>query len=74
MYDAATLAGQLRRLVELDLDEDAEDALIAEIGANVPDPEWMGAVYHSRQFERPDGTLDYDAVSAHILSYRAVRL
>ncbi|MBF9044127.1 hypothetical protein HKCCE4037_12365 [Rhodobacterales bacterium HKCCE4037] len=74
MYDAATLAGQLRRLVELDLDEDAEDALIAEIGANVPDPEWMGAVFHSRGFERPDGTLDYDAVSAHILSYRAIRL
>ena len=74
MYDQKTLAAQLKRLVTLEVSEDEEDALIDEISANVTDPSWMDHIFHSDRFVRPDGSVDVDAASAHILSYRAISL
>ncbi len=74
MYDQATLAAQLQRLLSLEGTEAEEDALIAEIGANVADPAWMDQIYQSRAFETADGTIDLQAASAHILSYKAIQL
>lgn len=74
MFDQAQLEQHLERLLAGDGSEAEEDALIARISANVLDPRWMDHVYHSNTFERPDGTVDLAALSAHILSYEAIRL
>ncbi len=74
MHDQATLAAQLRRLVTLDVSEEAEDALISEISANVSDPGWMDHIFHSDAFVRPDGSFDADAASAHILTSKPLTL
>ena len=54
--------------------EAREKEIFRELDKLSPDPDYSDYIFHSREFERPNGEIDIHALVEKIFSYEAVQL